>query len=171
METRSQPRNTTWTEARLARLVELWNAKSSATQIAEQLGGGLTRSAVVGKLFRLGLSRSSADRQTARADGARLTRRKQRIAQGRSPGPPPLRPDFAPKGLSCRVKPLLIDIMSLKPASCRWPYPTQEGMRFCGHGRQAGEGPYCADHHRRAYDGSLPPLTREQIENLMRRVR
>jgi GcrA cell cycle regulator len=161
-----QPPETGWTEARLARLVELWNARLSAAQIAGQLGAGLTRSAVVGKLFRLGLSRSSAERSEARADGARLSRRRQRAGDGLPPRPRP-RVESWPKGPPCGVEPLLVDIMALRPSSCRWPYPTEGGTRFCGHGRQEG-GPYCPDHHRRAYDGALPPLTREQIENLIR---
>ena len=47
---------TSWTEARMALLRQLWADNLSATQIAEQLGGGITRNAVIGKVHRLGLA-------------------------------------------------------------------------------------------------------------------
>ncbi len=45
-------RGETWTADRLARLEELWKAGETAQAIADQLG--VSRSAVMGKLFRLG---------------------------------------------------------------------------------------------------------------------
>lgn len=166
MNKSSQPSRTGWTEARLARLVELWTARLSATQIALQLGDGLTRSAVVGKLFRMGLTRDSAERAAARADGARQSRRKQRAAKARPSRPAPVQfPAFASP---CRLTPLMADILDLRPTSCRWPYAMESGTKFCGHTKRPGGGPYCPDHHRRAYDAVLPPLTQEQIENLAR---
>jgi len=44
-----------WSEARIAALKRAWRQGLSARQIAAQLGGGLSRSAVIGKLHRLGL--------------------------------------------------------------------------------------------------------------------
>lgn len=163
MSKSSQLSGSPWSDARLARLVELWNARLSASQIARQLGDGLTRSAVVGKLFRMGLTRDSAGRTAARADGARQTRLKCRRAKPRPlipVGPLPLFP-------ACRVKPLMIDILELQPSSCRWPYSAESGTRFCGHAKQGGSA-YCPDHHRRGYDGVLPPFTEEQIKNFTR---
>ena len=166
MSNPSQPSRTGWTEARLARLVELWTARLSATQIALQLGDGLTRSAVVGKLFRMGLTRDSAERTAARAEGARQSRRKQRAAKARPFRPPPV--PLPTQTSPCRVMPLMTDILDLRPSSCRWPYAVEGGTKFCGHAKRPAGGPYCPDHHRRACDAVLPPLTREQIENLAR---
>jgi GcrA cell cycle regulator len=163
----SQPRSTGWTEARLARLVELWSARLSAAQIARQLGGGLSRSAVVGKLFRMGLTREPAERHAARADGGRQSRRKQRGAERpRRPSEPARAPmaEAAP-GSAQR----LTGILELTGASCRWPYAIGEETRFCGHGVRAGS-PYCRAHHRRAYVAVLPPFTPEQIEALAGRA-
>ena len=42
-----------WTPEREERLLALWNADWSAGRIAEELGGGLTRNAVIGKVHRL----------------------------------------------------------------------------------------------------------------------
>lgn len=46
-----------WNDDRVAQLKKLWMAGRSASQIAAELKGGLTRSAVIGKVHRLGLSK------------------------------------------------------------------------------------------------------------------
>jgi GcrA cell cycle regulator len=45
-----------WPDARVEALTRAWRDGLSASQIAARLGGGLTRSAVIGKLHRLGVS-------------------------------------------------------------------------------------------------------------------
>ncbi len=45
-----------WTEERIELLQRLWLQGQTASQIAERLGGGVTRNAVIGKAHRLGLS-------------------------------------------------------------------------------------------------------------------
>jgi GcrA cell cycle regulator len=49
-----------WTEPRVARLKKLWVEGKSATEIAKDLSGGLTRNGVIGKVHRLGLSADRA---------------------------------------------------------------------------------------------------------------
>jgi GcrA cell cycle regulator len=44
-----------WNDDRIEQLKQLWDKGVSASQIAEQLGGGITRNAVIGKAHRLGL--------------------------------------------------------------------------------------------------------------------
>ncbi|OYU14310.1 MAG: GcrA cell cycle regulator, partial [Alphaproteobacteria bacterium PA4] len=44
-----------WTEERIAQLKAGWEGGMTASQIAEQLGEGVTRNAVIGKAHRLGL--------------------------------------------------------------------------------------------------------------------
>jgi GcrA cell cycle regulator len=44
-----------WTEDRIELLKKLWDGGQSASQIAEELSGGITRNAVIGKAHRLGL--------------------------------------------------------------------------------------------------------------------
>lgn len=61
---------TGWSEERVERLIELWNSGLSASQVAKRLGG-VTRSAIIGKLYRLGVPQRSID---AERRGARLTR-------------------------------------------------------------------------------------------------
>ena len=48
---------TIWTDANLLVLKNLWAAGYSAGDIAGRLGQGITRSAVLGKLHRLGMQR------------------------------------------------------------------------------------------------------------------
>src|SRR5215211_1213877 len=46
----------TWTEERIERLKELWGEGLSASQIAAEFGGDVSRNAVLGKAHRLGLA-------------------------------------------------------------------------------------------------------------------
>lgn len=66
-----------WSEDRVTTMSELWLKGLSASQIANQLGG-VTRSAVIGKVYRLGLS----DR-----GGASAPPRVARISPPRPAGP------------------------------------------------------------------------------------
>ncbi len=49
-----------WTEERVKTLKKLWEEGKTARQIAETLGGGLTRNAVIGKANRMGLRTPSS---------------------------------------------------------------------------------------------------------------
>src|SRR4051812_30768951 len=48
----------TWTKERIERLKELWTEGLSASQIAAELGEGVSRNAMLGKAHRLGLAQS-----------------------------------------------------------------------------------------------------------------
>lgn len=48
--------NPGWTHERVERLKVLWSAGKSASEIARELQGGVTRNGVIGKVHRLGLS-------------------------------------------------------------------------------------------------------------------
>ena len=45
-----------WTEERVKKLTLLWKSGNSASKIAIELGEGVSRNAVIGKIHRLGLS-------------------------------------------------------------------------------------------------------------------
>lgn len=49
-----------WTEQRIADLKQFWGEGYSCSQIAAKMGCGITRNAVIGKVFRLDLERRSA---------------------------------------------------------------------------------------------------------------
>eukprot|EP00657_Telonema_sp_P-1_P012024 TRINITY_DN80_c0_g1_i11.p2 TRINITY_DN80_c0_g1~~TRINITY_DN80_c0_g1_i11.p2 ORF type:complete len:119 (+),score=38.72 TRINITY_DN80_c0_g1_i11:217-573(+) len=48
-------RDRAWTDERIDQLKKLWDDGLSASQIAKELGEGVTRNAVIGKAHRLGL--------------------------------------------------------------------------------------------------------------------
>ena len=63
-----------WDEPRTGLLTRLWLAGKTARTIAEKLGGGVTRNAVIGKAHRLGLtgkqgSKSAAAKRDRRSPG------------------------------------------------------------------------------------------------------
>ncbi|MDI1326987.1 MAG: GcrA family cell cycle regulator [Brevundimonas sp.] len=131
-----------WTDDRVGRLKTLWIEGRSAAEIARDLDHGLTRSAVLGKVHRLGLSagRPPAFR-SARAAAGPAARR-----------PPPARASPAP-----RPEPLhrsamdapshgTATILSARRQDCRWPYgdPGDPGFALCG--RAVARGAFCAAH-------------------------
>ena len=142
-----------WTTSQVRRLVVLWNERASAKRIARILGPEFTRSAVVGKLFRMGLRRTDEQRSEAQSVGGRRSQARLR--------PPSLPPMPLPPPAPCAVVPRLIGILELRRSSCRWPYGVGEETRFCGHPASAGS--YCLAHRAIAYGESLPPLTLEAL--------
>ena len=156
-----------WTDERVELLRQLWLDGKSASQISAQLGHGLTRNAVIGKVHRLGLagrakSPSStvstprpapAPRAAPRAapSGAPRTAIRGNTALALSPEPMiETRPVF----LEDVVVPmsLRVTIVELKEAMCRWPLgdPSSSEFRYCG-SPSTGAGPYCTHHGKLAY--------------------
>lgn len=140
-----------WNEERTAVLKKLWLEGMSASQVARQLGG-VSRSAVIGKVHRLGItvretpvrqrtpSVRSPSRLQVRARTARET-----IALAPRIAPPRLaRPmdDLAPTA----------SILGLETHSCRWPIgnPDQNDFGFCGR-EKTSRGSYCDQHAQGAF--------------------
>ncbi len=122
--------NAPWTDERVAILTRMWKAGEPASAIAAYLRG-VSRSAVLGKIKRLGLEREAS--APARPAGA-------------EPAPPPIAP--APP----RPVPKPAARKASRPRPCRWPEgdPRDPAFRFCGEAAREGS-PYCAAHHARAY--------------------
>lgn len=125
-----------WTAERVSLLLHLWARGATAQAIGAQLGG-LSRSAVLGKILRL--RRGAAPGSAPQARPAPRPRKRNR---------PPAASGSGPKRL-----------VELTNTCCRWPM-TQPGARsifFCGapEADLAGGVPYCAYHVRRAY--VIPP--------------
>jgi GcrA cell cycle regulator len=130
-----------WTRARIAELRDLWSAGKTATAIGQALGG-ITRCAVLGKIFRLRLA-PAARGASARQPGDKAPARRR---AGKPPQPAPSK---------ARRKTLF----DLTNECCRWPYG-ELGNRhffFCdAAGADVARGiPYCAQHMQRAY--IVPP--------------
>ena len=149
-----------WTDARVATLRKLWTEGHSASQIAKQLGG-VTRSAVLGKLHRIGAPRRNNTARVSKTSRARLKRHVWR-------GPPKLKQPSIMEQIvraheSQRVPlpdPLNIPLVDLGPGMCRAVTDaTRYAQTCCGHAVE-GEGPYC-NAHAKLY--RVPNVKRERV--------
>lgn len=157
-----------WTDERVDLLRKLWLDGLSASRIAAELAGGVTRNAVIGKVHRLGLSGrvkpTTASSARARPAGKAATSGARNPPQ-RSIGLP-IRGNTAlamqPRQMALPqrrgdsvVVPMTetVTIMELRESMCRWPVgdPASPEFRYCGGKAPIGEGPYCAHHSRMAY--------------------
>ncbi len=147
---REVPMRGVWTCERIALLKKLWAKGGTATAIAARLR--MSRSAVLGKVFRLRLRPAgNATAAAARSNTAVLRRRhKSRppIKHRAKPAAPAV-PAAMPSGKT---------LFELTNDSCRWPHgqPGTKAFHFCGAPGADLEGgrPYCERHTRRAYVGN-----------------
>ena len=120
-----------WTEEKVAKLKELWGNGSTASQIAEILGG-VSRNAVIGKAHRLNLearapSKSSPNNSTSNTQINKIVKR-------------------SPQQMSRKQKfqSILLDknfesenpksLEELTEHTCKWPigHPNEDNFYFCG---------------------------------------
>ena len=135
-----------WTAERVDLLRRLWAEGATAAVIAARLA--MSRSAVMGKVFRLRLnaggtaaSAPKRPKPAAATSPARRPRRKRTPP----PSPPP----------TTTLRPPHKTLLELTNTSCRWPHgrPGAKNFFFCGKPEADLERgiPYCAHHMRRAY--------------------
>lgn len=143
----------TWSDAMQETLKVLWHdglsASQAASEIAKRYEVPLSRSAVIGKVHRMGLS---ARRQA-------YPRRPKPIFLRPLPAPKPA-PEPAPELATPDPAPGPIQVESLKPVTfmrlgdqhCRFPLgdPQTPEFRFCGN-QPAPLMPYCLGHCRMTY--------------------
>ena len=163
----------TWTGAVVAKLRRLWAEGKSAGQIADALGGGTTRNAVLGKLHRLRLrgetivSKSSAP---PKAKPQPKPRQQHSVTYGwRAPKeslvPPAVIATTTHDTIDPKT-PTLLRMEDLKAHHCRWPLNSALGGEyyFCGE-RQISGKPYCQTHCDVAYPKPKPKLSKRNIVN------
>ena len=118
-----------WTDEKVAKLKELWGKGSTASQIAEIIGG-ISRNAVIGKAHRLNLSakiktrtatsnqnfQKSIDEKSIKSRRGRKSKFKSLIIEK----------DFEPENPK--------QLEQLDDSSCKWPigHPDEESFYFCG---------------------------------------
>lgn len=150
-----------WTNERIELLQKLWLDGWSASRIAAELAHGITRNAVIGKVYRLGLS----GRMKA-VSGHGLACSPPEKAQRRQPHRHADAPQVA-GNTALALRPFVMEtpapqtardivvqisepvtILELRASMCRWPIgdPAQQDFRFCGAKKVPGQGPYCACH-------------------------
>jgi len=117
-----------WNEEKVAKLKELWGKGSTASQIAEIIGG-ISRNAVIGKAHRLNLSAKIKTRNSPKNYDLLNTNKKN---------------DSSVKGRKSKFKSLIIEkdfepenpkqLEELDENSCKWPigHPNEKSFYFCG---------------------------------------
>jgi GcrA cell cycle regulator len=139
-----------WTDDAVALLRKLWAEGATAAAIGLRLGG-LSRSAVLGKVFRLRFDCGAGAKPVPAAPRGQTVneiavplRRRNRQPRKRIAAPPPK--------LAGRLT-----LLELTNESCRWPSGRSGKFFFCGVAEadvQSGI-PYCPRHMRRAYTESV----------------
>jgi GcrA cell cycle regulator len=149
----------------------MWREGLSASQVARQLGG-VSRSAVIGKVHRLGIAGRDAPsrphslggrpstRVRASAGGQRRAAASPRPARALTPTAPRVAFEVAPTA----------NIHTLTEHGCRWPIgePDQAGFGFCGRLRNGG-GSYCAGHSPMSTRRREAPMKDKDIDRLVNR--
>lgn len=142
-----------WSPERLEFVKDKWMKGWTATQIAKELGEGISRNAVIGKVHRLGLKRDSdlaerIKRHHAKKNGeagARSRTRKKAVL----PAAVIMPPDETNEGIT---------IMELKNLSCRAiiGLGSDKMARYCGYETEQGKS-FCPWHYSLYYQ---PPEKR-----------
>lgn len=162
-----------WTDDAVETLKRHWQAGLSCSLIATEMGGGLTRNSIIGKVTRLKLPKRTQTMTTAqRSSNGRAARaaikpvRKEgnqhgglsfKLAQARKDrlsmeegleavfGRPSVERVLGDDVPADRQ---LISLLELTERTCRWPYgdPHRPGFGFCGCRKGRDAGPYCPEH-------------------------
>jgi len=118
-----------WNEEKVSKLKELWGKGSTASQIAEIIGG-ISRNAVIGKAHRLNLSSKIKTRNSSSSQNFDLNSEENNPKKK--------------QGRKSKFKSLLIEkdfepenpkkLEELDESSCKWPvgHPEEKSFYFCG---------------------------------------
>mgnify|MGYP006115308587 CR=1 FL=1 len=118
-----------WTEEKIGKLKELWGKGSTASQIAEIIGG-VSRNAVIGKAHRLNLSSKIKTRSTSSSQSfdrsSDENNSKQRQVRKSKFKSLLIEKDFEPENPK--------KLEELDESSCKWPvgHPEEHSFYFCG---------------------------------------
>ena len=118
-----------WNEEKVKKLKELWGNGSTASQIAEIIGG-ISRNAVIGKAHRLNLSSKIKTRNASSSQNFDNSSEENSLKQRR--------------GRKSKFQSLIIEkdfepenpkkLEELDESSCKWPigHPEEQSFYFCG---------------------------------------
>ena len=118
-----------WNEEKVEKLKELWGKGSTASQIAEIIGG-ISRNAVIGKAHRLNLSSKIKTRNSPSSqnfdNSSEETSSKQRRGKKSKFQSLIIEKDFEPENPK--------KLEELDESSCKWPvgHPEEQSFYFCG---------------------------------------
>ncbi len=173
MSEKKKGRKSVWTDELVEQLLAYWEQGLSAKEIAQKMGQGFTRNAIIGKIHRLRASgKAPARRQDvqSRPEGQNKAEHDARPSRSATAStatsgtlaldtraeerPAPVAEKKAAPRLVEQETGLVHDIEGLNEHTCRWPIgePGTNGFSFCG--RKPAEGlPYCRHHAAIAYQG------------------
>lgn len=141
-----------WTDQAVTYLRELFDAGSTASQIAtalnERFGSNLTRNAIIGKWKRLGLSNTRVTTPARKVkEAAQEDRSQAKKARRKKPLPAAVESAATAIPVSTRVS-----LLELRLTHCRFPYgdPRDDDFGFCGAAVPIGS-TYCAGHYALCY--------------------
>ena len=135
----------------LGLIQSLWNAGKSFTQIAERLGGGISRSAVAGLIFRMRRHGLECVHRSSANNNPRKPRTTQRTVRARrAPASLPAKPASRGREVRPPLNPpppasLGVSFFDLRPHHCRAIY---DDGTYCG--RRIEKSSWCR-HHARVY--------------------
>ncbi|MDB4820891.1 hypothetical protein OAH14_00735 [Candidatus Pelagibacter sp.] len=118
-----------WNEEKVEKLKKLWGKGSTASQIAEIIGG-ISRNAVIGKAHRLNLSSKIKTRNASSSqsfdNSLEENSSKQKKGRKRKFQSLIIEKDFEPENPK--------KLEELDESSCKWPvgHPEEESFYFCG---------------------------------------
>ena len=118
-----------WNEEKVKKLTELWGKGSTASQIAEIIGG-ISRNAVIGKAHRLNLSSKIKTRNASSSqsfdNSSEENSSKQRRGKKSKFQSLIIEKDFEPENPK--------KLEELDESSCKWPvgHPEEKSFYFCG---------------------------------------
>jgi GcrA cell cycle regulator len=123
-----------WTNEMISKLKEMWEAGAPASTIAEALGEGMSRNAVIGKAHRLGLAARPSPVKSAQPAGA-----------------------ASPRAAARKVAAPRVTLLDLNDRICKWPigHPNEPDFHFCGKPVNPGF-PYCPEHCAIGYQAQMP---------------
>lgn len=150
-----------WTDERIEELKRLWEQGLTASQIADKLGNGVSRNAVIGKAHRLDLKarpspvkggETPAEKPPSAAKASAPTAPTEAAASS-----PPARKPAAPRPPAAPASGGKTTLLDLSDKVCKWPigHPGEPDFHFCGKPSQPSF-PYCAEHCAVAYQAQLP---------------
>lgn len=175
-----------WTDERIALLKQYWEEGRSASQIAELLGEGLSRNAVIGKAHRLGLASRPSPLKTGEPKAEPKARPEPKAAAPKpaAPRPAPAAPAPAPVQAQAPVRPTpapvaqpvaaepmpqairssaprakggRVTLLDLNDRICKWPIGHPDEPDFHFCGKPVNPGfPYCSEHCLVAYQAQMP---------------
>lgn len=137
-----------WTKETIANLKERWSEGYSAGMIASQMG--ISRSAVMGQVHRLGLARKKTAIFSLSRTNKNKPDRKWPTGVAYNPTPKQISGTvyipYKPKPVEV-PPPLHLGIMETTGRTCKWPYGEKLATTYCGHATREEGGPYCPAHY------------------------